>query len=75
MTLQEKYDAAIKAAKPQRGTVWLTNPGMQTDPKNPVLITVTEEQWASPHGIWQSQGYEKFVPAQKIAPPVEAKKV
>ena len=74
MSIQEKYEAATKDNKLQRGTVWLTNHDMQTDPENPVLVSITEEQWASPQGIWQSQGYTKFVPAKKIDPPVEAKR-
>lgn len=73
-TVQEKYDHLSKVAKLQRGQIWLANAAMDT-PGNPVLILVPEAQFLRPGSPFKKQGYTKFTPSVKAAPPVEAKKV
>lgn len=73
-SLQEKYEYLAAKARPQRGTIWVTNEAMNASFEhrgNPVLIEIPQSHFSA----YQDQGYSQFKPSAKVAPPVEAKAV
>lgn len=73
-SLQEKYEYVVAKARPQRGTIWVTNEAMNASFEhkgNPVLIEIPQSHFSA----YQDQGYSQFKPSAKVAPPVEAKAV
>jgi len=74
MTLHEKYEIVAKGKRENRNLIWVTNIAMNDiagDSGQPVLIQVPANQYA----VYQGQGYSKYTPQVKVAPPTEAKKV
>lgn len=69
-----------KVTRQIRGVSWYMNPEMdKTLPAgNFTLVQIPDEQYKGRDGAdsaWKRQGYVKYKPVEKAAPPMEAKKV